>query len=116
MATTGNNAIHSHDIMSSEDDRPRRARIYSDVTDLATLPGHEKAVRHSLVRCLALVTAVAGCSCLLIKPAIPTLFDLVHISRPDCCLRAPILRFSTPAWKLVELGGHAGPSKPQVKN
>ena len=48
MATIGNNAIHSHDIMSSEDDRPRRARIYSDVTDLATLPGHEKAVRHRL--------------------------------------------------------------------
>ena len=48
MATTGNNAIHSHDIMSSEDDRPRRARIYSDVTDLATLPKYEKAVRHKI--------------------------------------------------------------------
>ena len=34
--------------MSSEDDRPRRARIYSDVTDLTTLPGHEKAVRHKI--------------------------------------------------------------------
>ena len=48
MATTGNNAIHTHDIMSSEDDRPRRAYIYSDVTDLTTLPGHEKAVRHKI--------------------------------------------------------------------
>ena len=34
--------------MSSEGDRPRRARIYSDVTDLTTLPGHEKAVRHKI--------------------------------------------------------------------
>ena len=48
MATTGNSAIHTHDIMSSEDDRPRRTHKYSDVTDLTTLPGHEKAVRHKI--------------------------------------------------------------------